>query len=56
MSKSAFKITDNTKNVVFHPSENRVVAGDKDSPLLKRSAPKRPEQKPQQPKPDDKDE
>ena len=57
MPKLKAEIVHDAKNVVFHPSPDRVSYPEgKDSPLLKRRAPKRPEQKPQEPKQVDKDE
>ncbi len=42
MSKSAFQITDDTKNVLFLPTSKRVHADDKNAPPLKRRTPKLP--------------
>ena len=42
MSKSAFQITDDTKNVLFRPTSKRVHADDKNAPPLKRRTPKSP--------------
>lgn len=57
MTELKAKIVHNAKNVVFYPSPDRVTyPKDKGSPLLKRLAPKRPEQKPPPPKEGDKDE
>ena len=57
MTELRAKIVHDAKTVVFYPSPDRVsYPKDKGSPLLKRLAPKRPEQKPPQPDQDDKDE
>ncbi len=64
MSKIKFKFIDDAKNVVYHPSPDRIsYPKDKGSPLLQRLAPRRPplnpappEQAPPQPNPDDNDE
>ena len=54
MSKLRVEIVQDAKNVVFHPSPNRVAyPEDKGSPLLKRRAPKRPAQKLKSVKKDD---
>ena len=42
MSKSAFQITDDTKNVFFRPTSKKVYADDKNAPPLKRRTPKSP--------------
>lgn len=42
MSKSAFQITDDTKNVLFRPTSKKVYADDKNAPPLKRRTPKSP--------------
>ena len=49
MGEPTLKIVHDARNVVFHPSPNRVTyLDDPDSPLLKRRAPKRPKQEPKQ--------
>ncbi len=54
MSKLKAKIVHDVKVEIFYPSANRVTwPKDKGSPLLKRLAPKRPMQRPMQPKQDD---
>lgn len=40
MPKSAFEITDDTKNVFYHPTSKRVYSDDKNAPPLKRRTPK----------------
>ena len=46
MPKSAFEITDDTKNVLFHPTSKKVYADDKNAPPLKRRTPKQTKAKP----------
>lgn len=54
MAKLRAEIVHDVKTVVFYPSPDRVNCIDHpDSPLLKRLAPKRPKQRPPQPKQDD---
>ncbi len=54
MPKLQVEIVHDAKNVRFQPSQNSVsYPEDKGSPLLKRRAPKLPEQKPKQPHKDD---
>lgn len=54
MKKLKAEIVHDAKNVIFYPSPDRVTwPEDEGSPLLKRLAPKRPKQRPPQPKQDD---
>ena len=46
MPNSTFEITDDTKNVLFHPSSKKVNADDKNAPPLRRRTPKRTKAKP----------
>ena len=46
MPKIAIEIADDTKNVLFHPTPNRVYGDDKNAPPLKRRTPKRSKAKP----------
>ena len=46
MPKSAFEITDDTKNVFFRPSSKRVYFDDKNAPPLRRRTPKPTKTKP----------
>ncbi|MCE2471809.1 MAG: hypothetical protein J4G18_07900 [Anaerolineae bacterium] len=51
MKQIKYKIVQDSRAVVFQPSEKRVTYLDgKDSPLLKRRIPKRPQQNPEPPK------
>lgn len=50
MQQIKYKIVQDSRAVVFRPSEKRVTYLDgKESPLLKRRVPKRPQQKPEPP-------
>ena len=40
MPKSAFEITDDTKNVFYHPTSKKVYCDDKNAPPLRRRTPK----------------
>lgn len=40
MTKPVYEITDNTKNVFFHPTSKIVYADDPNAPPLKRRTPK----------------
>lgn len=53
MPKSTFEITDDTKNVLFHPSSKQVYADDKNAPPLRRRTPKPAKAKPKRVQIDD---
>ena len=53
MPKSAFEITDNTKNVIFHPTPKKVYSDDRNAPALKRRTPKRTKTKSKRAQTDD---
>ncbi len=46
MPKLVIEITDDTKNVLFHPTAKRVYGDDKSAPPLKRRTPRRSKAKP----------
>lgn len=54
MNEIKYKIVQDSRAVVFEPSEKRVTYLDgKDSPLLKRRVPQRPQHNPEPPDQDD---
>ena len=53
MPKSTYEITDDTKNVRFHPTSKKVYADDKNAPPLRRRTPKSTKAKPKRVQADD---